>query len=676
MRSMSARHAGLALSLVLLAAGCSNLLGLDDPRLTDGGDVGNDGAGPDAPPNTVVGRSFNRLTTAAGGTVDVPIDQSATLISAFLPDTAAPSGYRVVNGSGAADGTFAIDGVPDGQPYLLKIGRTYYVTSAHTISQHFEMPTRNMPATTTGPTPVTFQLGNMTPFVAGGENTSDGIELFSFAIAYQGFASLEHGATGFNLDYDWREGFGLIFGGTPLPSAELGDDLHVFHTRMSTIRGTADRAIQMSRIVDWHDAGTVTVQDVTASTISGLFTAAPENKSLSINYTRGAYDSAYAGNGQIFQAITILAHPVGNDFGFGATLLGLSMSDWSRSTSTSMNLSVNYADPLPASWPRVLSEQYGVQRWYLMPGTTQPRPQFFGGTTRIRVLPSATPSLAPTLQPPSMIRFEGQDAHAGGKVAFDGVAPLTMQWAPVASAKLYQVIVFRVFANGSQTRTQAAATLYTEGTSIDIPAEVFSGGEFFTFTVASIASPVDYAGGVVSPNGLPAGQATVPTGMFRLSSLCGNSSPDTGEQCDEGAATAMCDVDCTLRQCGDGLRNTAAGEECDTVLDTLVCDADCTLPVCGDGHLNGEVEDCDDGNATDDGNGCSAQCKWNNVCNDGTLQSIVEQCDTAGFSATCDDDCTLAECGDGHLNPLANEQCDLGFANGGPGCNGDCTLPP
>lgn len=675
MRSISS---GLALSLFVAAAaaGCSNLLGLDDPRLTDGGDVSGDGPGPDAPPNTVVGRSFNRLTSAAAGTVDVPIDNSATLIAAFLPDPAEPTGYRVINGTGAADGSFMIDGVPDGQPYLLKLGRTYYMTSAHTITQHFEMPTRNMPATATGATPVTFQLGNMTPFVNGPEDTSDGIELYSFGIAYQGYATLDHGATGFNLEYDWRDGYGLIFGGVPLPSAELGDDLHVFHTRLSTLRGPSNRAIQFSRILDWHDGGLVTVQDLTASTITGSFTPAPNNKSLAINYTRGAFDGAYAGNGAISQSISIIAHPVGNDFAYGATLLGLSMYDWSRSTSTSMILSVSYADPLPSSWQRLLYEQYGVQRWYLLPGTTQPRPSFNGGTSRIRSLPSATPSFQPTLQPPAMIRIDGQDGHAGGLVAFEGVKPLKVTWAPVASAKLYQVLVFRVFANGAQTRTQIAASLYTEGTSIDIPAEVFSGSEFFTFTVASIASPVDYAGGVVTPNGLPAGQATVPLGMFRLSSLCGNSSMDTGEQCDEGAATPTCDVDCTLRQCGDGLRNNAAGEACDTVVNTLVCDADCTLPVCGDGHLNGQVEDCDDGNAIDDANGCSAQCKWNNVCGDGTLQPIFEQCDTGGFSATCDDDCTVAECGDGHLNPLANEQCDLGFSNGGAGCNGDCTLPP
>jgi hypothetical protein len=43
--------------------------------------------------------------------------------------------------------------------------------------------------------------------------------------------------------------------------------------------------------------------------------------------------------------------------------------------------------------------------------------------------------------------------------------------------------------------------------------------------------------------------------------LCGNGKVERGEACDDGAATARCDTDCTAPACGDGLLNTAAGEE-------------------------------------------------------------------------------------------------------------------
>jgi cysteine-rich repeat protein len=47
-----------------------------------------------------------------------------------------------------------------------------------------------------------------------------------------------------------------------------------------------------------------------------------------------------------------------------------------------------------------------------------------------------------------------------------------------------------------------------------------------------------------------------------------------------------------------------------------------------------------------------------------------------GESATCDDDCTLAECGDGVVNETAGEECDDGNTVGGDGCEATCLLPP
>jgi hypothetical protein len=100
-----------------------------------------------------------------------------------------------------------------------------------------------------------------------------------------------------------------------------------------------------------------------------------------------------------------------------------------------------------------------------------------------------------------------------------------------------------------------------------------------------------------------------------------------GEICDEGGATATCDVDCTPAECGDGLVNAAAGEQCDTAGESATCNVDCTLASCGDGLVNA---------------------------------AAGEQCDDGGESATCDVDCTLPMCGDGVLNVSAGEQCDDG----------------
>jgi hypothetical protein len=112
---------------------------------------------------------------------------------------------------------------------------------------------------------------------------------------------------------------------------------------------------------------------------------------------------------------------------------------------------------------------------------------------------------------------------------------------------------------------------------------------------------------------------------------CGDNVLDSGEDCDDGADTAECNLlTCTAPVCGDGYPNAAAGEECDPGgigLSSTICNSDCTLAACGDGKLNTVAgEACDDGVETD----------------------------------TCNANCQPAMCGDGYVNAVASEQCEDG----------------
>jgi len=109
--------------------------------------------------------------------------------------------------------------------------------------------------------------------------------------------------------------------------------------------------------------------------------------------------------------------------------------------------------------------------------------------------------------------------------------------------------------------------------------------------------------------------------------VCGNGTTESGEECDDGNTTA-----------GDG------------------CDEECqSEPACGDGTVD-EGEECDDGNTTA-GDGCDATCQNESTCGNGTVDD-GEECDDSGESATCNDDCTTAICGDGKFNDTAGETCD------------------
>jgi cysteine-rich repeat protein len=178
------------------------------------------------------------------------------------------------------------------------------------------------------------------------------------------------------------------------------------------------------------------------------------------------------------------------------------------------------------------------------------------------------------------------------------------------------------------------------------------------------------------------------------SSLCGNGSLDTGEQCDADQlggndcttipgeytggtlkCSASCLFDttsCILPSCGDGELN--AGEECDdgNTSNEDECLNNCSINTCGDGYLNPAAEACDDGN-TSNVDACLTDCT-ENVCGDGYLDPVSEHCDDGNTSNNdaCLTDCTENVCGDGYLDPTS-EQCDDGNTSNNDACLVDCT---
>lgn len=163
-------------------------------------------------------------------------------------------------------------------------------------------------------------------------------------------------------------------------------------------------------------------------------------------------------------------------------------------------------------------------------------------------------------------------------------------------------------------------------------------------------------------------------------SACGDGIVGPNENCDDGTDPvtgnrnkpgARCNANCKFNVCGDGDKNPS--EQCDggngSPRDTSTCNADCTLPVCGDGHTNTQAQEvCDDGPANGTlASTCSSSCQ-RITCGNG-IREQNEACDsgvagTKTDSATCDDDCTLPVCGDGHTNTLTGEVCDDGVLNG------------
>jgi fibro-slime domain-containing protein len=180
--------------------------------------------------------------------------------------------------------------------------------------------------------------------------------------------------------------------------------------------------------------------------------------------------------------------------------------------------------------------------------------------------------------------------------------------------------------------------------------------------------------------------------------VCGDSTVNSGEQCDDGntdandGCSATCQVEAGyvcgtvgqpcehIEYCGDGFLKGDGSEQCDdgnrspldgcngscVILPNFIC-PDPGQPcqstiVCGDGQITGN-ERCDDGNTTS-GDGCSSSClpEPGYSCTGGGSSPVAGPCQPV----------LVERCGDGVL--AATEFCDDNDNADGDGCSATCTI--
>ncbi len=624
-----------------------------------------------APPpfDGTTGRWYNKCYQV-GGVVEIPVDLRMATVQALIPDDSA-SGYRVIAGEGKEDGTVQIPGVPAGTPYLLQLDSAFYLTDQRVISAFFESWGRcsPAPAVSDAETRVTFNLTNMTPFTANsGPNPSDAIEVTTST----GFASsqisafslfdpdgtVRIGDTALAATIDWNLEFDKS-----LPSAAYQDELRVSHRRFTPLLDASQRRTTVDSLVSLFRTTSVTVQNGMAAVVSGAFTPLVQDRMLSFALDR----STFAGSDPLIQHGLFTVEIVTED---QQRVVGVDFRSGSGNQMITLP-STPFADPFPMDMPRFSIVTSRGSRWFAVPGTDgSSRGGISVSNVQVRPFPGA---IGPdsTLRAPVNVQISGGDFSRGGKLPFDGQAPISIRWDAVPTANHY-----RVTARSFGRENESFFSFRTAGTELKLPASAFEREKFYAFSVSAYRAANDYAKGEILVTGL-SNQADVASGRFRLTSQCGDGVVQAGEDCDTRGESATCNVDCTAPACGDSIFNAAAGESCDSGAsgDTPGCDENCTLPVCGDGELNDFLEDCDDGNATDDGDGCSASCKRNNVCGNNVVESAFEFCDAGGVDTeNCDADCSPPNCGDGYHN-ANREECDDGFVYLSR-CSQQCTLLP
>lgn len=637
--------------LLLLLAGCNQILGIDGVHQR--ADAGIDS--PMAPPNTVVGTSVVTYIKSDGSTTMQNEDLSQYTVRALIPD-GSPSGYQIVDGSGTADGAFTINGVPDNTSYLLELRPPtypplFYATKQHVIDAGFVTIGRPDATSTTLTTPVTMTLSGMTAWA-----TTDSLWADSFATGTENAlyfnnnpnATLTNGPTVnatslTNMGVDWKSGYTYDFNGAPprLVQGSAGDDLFVAHVGASITHDDQNNRITLSRLLDYFQSSSVNMTDGATATVSGAFTHAALANLQSLTLDVGQFRALAGDNNRFFaemyQCSRLTNYAVAYDGRIGAPFWDMSGTLLPRQTMVSITNST-YGDPLAAMWSTMMSCSFSHRRRWKMPGG---QAVLWISSQSSDVAATNDMVRSPPIASPTNATIGGKPYLDGGAIAFDGTAPVVIQWAPVPMVAKYLVRIRHVYVMGNVARAEVAGTFWTADTQLAIPASVLMKGEFYNFEIVAWSLPdkTAFAGGHIRRYGFPSANADLFSGMFRLSSDCGNHTVDTGEECDDGGESATCDSDCTLRSCGDGMVNATAGEACDNALNSPSCDNDCTVATCGDMLVNvARGEDCDDGNMVT-GDGCSPKCT-NEICGSGVVDP-GEQCDDKntvsgdGCSATC-----------------------------------------
>ncbi len=563
-------------------------------------------AGPDAPidaptdarPELVQGTYSFRHVVGAEAT-ERPLDLSALTVQALIP---AASGFSTAAGQARADGTFEIDNVTPGAPFMLRLGRLAFVTNQHTIALRKTVPTRSGVAVATQPTSVALQIDGALPF----ESTDEVIVLSRLADV-EAWLQTAPGQTSVNADVDWIDGTLSWYGDKlgMLPDASAGDDFLAIQYRTTPAATPAGRSIQ--QIVAASDISATILREGQANSVATTLGSLARTFSMPPSLSLAPYATGHSAFSRPLGAsveCAALPGPAVDRQPNGDSRMGPPIVAFRHNAlvPTTLDLGGTYGDPFPATWTRHCLIEYRRGRSLRVPTTTTAY-VLSTGTQRVA---AATSLFGTPTPPPTAIRVRGQDGDRGGLLRNDGM-PVVITWTGSAQATQYNVTIYRLRAQGTRTAPALLISITTPDPALTIPAELLAGSDFITFVVSAVSSSNAYAAGTLVPEGIPGGSASAATAMFRWSTTCGDSTPDVGEDCDAGGETASCDADCTTAQCGDGVRNVTAGELCDSIVDTPGCDSDCTANTCGDGHVNLETEQCDDGGTTA-GDGCSATC--------------------------------------------------------------------
>jgi hypothetical protein len=460
-----------------------------------------------APLRTVNGELKIHLVGTAGVT-DLVIDLSSLPVAALVgPD------FTAIPGVGATDGTFRIDGVPEG-PYDLKVNARYAELTASTIDLTGSAIGRPGVIHTSASTPLVFDVSALEAWQA-----TDELQLFSpetggMAYAMETFATSgapTAGATalaGFTYDLVRASDRALV-------DAAAGDQVTL--TQLAT-RTAGTRTYRTVTRAFTPAPFTVTPGD--SEMLSGAFTTVDTSKMLDVLWDRPAFNAdvtahAPGQDSQNWSTFAVSVIPEGTTRGFYDDAPDVVVfAPGYQTDTTAVSAAWPYGDPYPAEWTRVAWVRFFKYRFMQLPGAapTAVFTRLFSYYDLSSL--SATAPLEPLVGLVVNPQINGMAAYGNGTLAGIGTSP-TISWtAPtVGTASRYYVGIYEVVASSGTTAFKQVASVDSARTEVHVPPGLLATGHTYVFMITARSSPNLDPAAHLAAYSLPEGQSQLVTMM-------------------------------------------------------------------------------------------------------------------------------------------------------------------
>jgi hypothetical protein len=466
------------------------------------------------PSGTIHGnRQFTYHTTDSSGAFhsnNVPDDTSLYSIVAYVPDGS--GGFTSHAGTGAADGSYSIPGIPAGY-YWLQHGINYFWTNTSNIDTGYDWNGRYNPATAGASTTLALSLSSASPW-----QTSDAGYLFAPNTgSYMPF-NMSAGSPDINtsLNFSFRSQL----------DSTMGDSLFVYQMVHHSVTGGGYKATER-----FYGPQGYTITSGIANSLSGSLVTVTANSSVR-GYVKGSQFESLRQTGQMGQNVTndstctgIQALPAPANVGFTSYSGDLILTDDCNTSSpalTDLDLgAISYGNPYPANWPIFAEYTHRVHTNYLLAGTTTPYSVYGYNIVYTTNLPTSNSPITPMVGPVQNPTIKAYGSSSSSSLLADasgvGLNPVISWQAPtIGTPNQYLVWIGQLGTFTTLTTLTNYTTLYVSGnvTSIQVPPGFMTAGN--TYVVRISARTVGSVNVEQTPYrlALPYGNSDVLSGMI------------------------------------------------------------------------------------------------------------------------------------------------------------------